>query len=78
MWSVLLGSVARSVLTEAPCSVLVARVKSVAHGTESARSSEATQCLSEGALPATVETEAQELSRLDTNACPHISKTWLR
>jgi nucleotide-binding universal stress UspA family protein len=75
---VLLGSVARSVLTEAPCSVLVARVKSVAHGTESIQSSEVTPCLSENALPATVETEAQELSRLDTNACPHISRTWLR
>jgi len=40
--SVLLGSVARSVLTEAPCSVLVARVKSALHVTESVRSSEAT------------------------------------
>jgi nucleotide-binding universal stress UspA family protein len=56
--SVLLGSVARSVLTEAPCSVLVARVKRVAHGSESTRSSEGTECPSENALPATVETQA--------------------
>jgi nucleotide-binding universal stress UspA family protein len=76
--SVLLGSVARSILTEAPCSVLVARVKSAAHGTESARSSEAaTQCLSENALRPPVETEVQALSRSDRNACLHSSRTWL-
>jgi nucleotide-binding universal stress UspA family protein len=34
--SMLLGSVARAVLTDAPCSVLVARAKRVAHAAESA------------------------------------------
>ena len=36
MWSMVLGSVARAVLTDAPCSVLVARATRVAHGAESA------------------------------------------
>lgn len=36
MWSMVLGSVARAVLADAPCSVLVARARHVAPGTESA------------------------------------------